>query len=176
MPDKPGIWQRYGPTIEALLVFVVSAAVLIQILIWSRPFTDTILPQWVAAYSAWVLALLGAEGQARGIIITSTIGSVAIIRECTGVYPMALYLAAVFAYRCTWRRKLVGVVGGIAVIQLLNLIRILSLIYIQKLYPASFEYMHLVVWQSLMMFLTALIWLVWSTAFSRSRPRGDHPG
>ncbi len=168
----PSIWQRYRYVIETLLVFVVSAGVMIQALIWARPFTDEILPGWVAAYTAWALALVGAGGKAHGTMVQSSIGTVEIIRECTAVYPTALYLAAVLAYRCTWRKKLIGVVGGIFAIQLINLARIVSLIYIQKLYPESFEFMHMVVWQSLVVFLTLLLWLLWSSAFSQT-PRRD---
>ena len=174
MTTKPGIWKRWGHVIEAWVVFVVSAAVLIQILIWARPFTDTHVTRWVAVYTAWVLDLMGADAEARGKIIVSSIGSVEIIRECTAVYPTALYLSAVFAYRCTWRRKLIGVLGGIVAIQILNLIRIISLVYIQRSYPDAFEYMHMVVWQSLIVFLTGLLWLLWSTEFSQ--PRKPHAG
>ena len=172
-PDaKRGIWKRYGHVIEAWIVFATSSAVLIQILIWARPFTDTVVTRWVAVYTTWALDLMGAEAEVRGKIIVSSIGSVEIIRECTAVYPTALYLAAVFAYRCTWRRKLIGIFGGVVVIQFFNLIRIISLMYIQRIYPDWFEYMHMVVWQSLIVFLTGLLWLLWSTEFSQ--PRRKH--
>ena len=166
---KPSLWKRYGHVLEAWIVFVVSSAVLIQILIWARPFTDTVVTRWVAIYVAGFLDLVGADAEVRGRIIVSSIGSVEIIRECTAVYPTALYLAAVFAYRCSWRRKLIGIFGGIVAIQVLNLIRIVSLIFIQRSYPDAFEYMHMVVWQSLIVFLTGLLWLLWSTEFSQPR-------
>lgn len=166
---RPGIWKRHGHIIEAWVVFGVSSAILILALIWARPFTDTHVTRWVAVYTAWVLDLFGADAEARGKIIVSNIGSVEIIRECTAVYPTALYLAAVMAYRCTWRRKLIGIFGGIVAIQVLNLIRIISLIFIQRTYPDHFEYMHMVVWQSLIVFLTGVLWLLWSTEFSQAK-------
>ena len=43
--------------------------------------------------------------------------------------------------------------------------------YVQRLYPDAFEYMHMVVWQSLIVFLTGLLWLLWSTEFSQSPKR-----
>jgi len=166
---RPGFWKRFGPVVEAWVVFVVSAAVMIMILIWSRPFTDSILPRWIASYTALALKLMGLGGKVQNTVVNSSLGSVEIIRECTGVYPTALYLAAVFAYRCSWRSKLLGIFGGIIAIQVLNLIRIVSLMLVLKWSPDSFEFMHLTVWQSLMVFLTALLWLLWSTELTRPR-------
>jgi exosortase/archaeosortase family protein len=166
-PDKLPVWRRHGSVIRSWLVFVVSMAVMIQVLIWARPFTDTVLPRWIAKFTAWVMALAGAEGEARGTIVYSSVGAVEIIRECTAVYPTALFLAGVFAFRCSWRKKLLGVFGGIFGIQLINLVRIVSLIFLHKRYPASFHFLHMVVWQSLVVFLTVVLWLLWSTDFWR---------
>jgi exosortase/archaeosortase family protein len=168
------LWDARGEVLRAWLVFGGSLAVMIQVLIWARPFTDTVFTRWIATYTAWVLALLGLEGESRGTLILSSIGSVEIIRECTAVYPTAMILAAVFAYKASWQRKLLGVVGGIVAIQCLNVIRIVSLMFVQKHWPESFEYMHMVVWQSLIVFLTGLLWLLWSTEFAQ--PRKRHAG
>lgn len=165
------VWEARGDVLRAWLWFAGSLAVMIQALIWARPFTDTVFTRWIATYTAWVLALLGLEGESRGTLIISSIGSVEIIRECTAVYPTAMFLAAVFAYRTSWRRKLAGVVGGILAIQCLNVVRIISLMFVQQHYPDAFEYMHMVVWQSLIVFLTALLWLLWATEFAQPRKR-----
>ena len=62
-------------------------------------------PSKIAAVSAWIMSVMGYEGEAQGTIILSSIGSLAIIRECTGVYPSAMYVSAVLAFPCNWRRK-----------------------------------------------------------------------
>lgn len=166
------IWQRRKAVVRVWLTFVVSLAVLIQILVWARPFTDGPLAIWIAKLSAAILRGLGVEASSNGALVTSSLGTVEIIRECTGVYPTALFIAAVLAYPCAWSRKLWGILLGVGVVQVVNLVRIVSLCYVLKKFPEVFETAHLLVWQSAVAFLTMLTWLVWAVEFSGVRPSG----
>jgi len=164
------IWSRRREVLRAWLWFVGSLAIMIQVLIWARPFTDTTLTAWIASTTAFVLRIFGAEGNVHGTLVSSSLGTVEIVRECTGVYPTAMFIAAVLAYPTTWMRRLAGIVSGVLAIQVLNVIRVISLAWILKNHPHVFETAHLVVWQSLMVFLTVLIWVVWAVEFGGSRP------
>jgi exosortase H (IPTLxxWG-CTERM-specific) len=170
-PCAPPLLGRYRHVLKAWLWFVGSVAVLIQGLIWARPFTDGTLTRWIASVSAAVLRLLGAEARVEGTLIVSTLGSVEIIRECTAVYPTAFYVAAVIAYPCAPSRKLLGIGLGIVAIQVINLVRVVSLCYIHKFFPSVFETAHLIVWQSLVVFFTLVLWLLWSTELAGVRKR-----
>jgi hypothetical protein len=107
------LWEAKGFVLRAWAVFVLSAAALIHVLIWARPFTDTTLSRWIAHVSAATLRLLGAEAEVHGTVIASSLGTLEIIRECTGVYPTALFIAAVVAYPCSCAKKAGGVLVGI---------------------------------------------------------------
>jgi len=165
------LWSRRSEVLRAWLWFVGSLAVLIQLLIWARPFTDNVLTGWIASVTAIILRVTGFEGVAYGSMIGSSLGAVEIVRECTGVYPSAMYVAAVLAFPTSWLRKLSGILLGLLSIQIVNLVRVISLAYIHKSHPELFETAHLVVWQSLIVFATVLIWTVWALEFAGERPR-----
>jgi exosortase H (IPTLxxWG-CTERM-specific) len=122
-----------------------------------------------AAMSAWLLRALGADGRAEGRLVTSALMEVQIIFECTAVYPIGIFAAAVLAYPATWRARLAGLAMGIPAIVAVNLCRIVSLCYIGHWYPGAFETAHLVVWQSLVIFLTFLFWVIWVVGLAGGR-------
>lgn len=37
----------------------------------------------------------------------------------------------------------------------------MTLCYVYRSYPQAFETLHMLVWQSLMIFLTLVVWIVW---------------
>ena len=82
-----------------------------------------------------------------------------------------MYVAAVLAYPTSWARRLFGIVSGILAIQAINVVRVISLAYILKHFPDAFETAHLVVWQSLIVFLTVLLWVVWAVEFGGKEER-----
>ncbi len=113
--------------------------------------------------SAGALRVLGAEARSEGSQVDSSLFDFNIIFECTAVYPMALFVAAVLAYPAPWRPKLLGIALGLPALVFLNLVRIVSLIYIGHWYRPAFETAHLLVWQSLIVFLTVLLWVLWAS-------------
>jgi exosortase H (IPTLxxWG-CTERM-specific) len=118
-----------------------------------------------AAMLAGALWLLGAGGQTVGTIVTSKVFSAEIITECTAIFPIMIFLAAVIAYPSRWKQKLWGIVLGVPAIVFVNLIRLVSLFYIGYWFPSVFETAHLLVWQSLIIFFAVLFWLVWVELF-----------
>ncbi len=115
-----------------------------------------------AQLTAGALWLLGAEGRAYGSVVRSSVFTAEIIFECTAALPIAMWVAAVLAYPTGWRPKLLGLVLGMPALVLLNLVRLVSLFYLGHWWEAAFETAHLLVWQSLMVFLTLLLWLLWA--------------
>ncbi|MCZ7625613.1 MAG: hypothetical protein M5R38_07025 [Candidatus Methylomirabilis sp.] len=47
----------------------------------------------------------------------------------------------------------------------MNLIRVVSLMYIGRYFPSFFETAHLLIWQSVIIFCALLIWLYWTVRF-----------
>jgi len=161
-------WQRHGIVLRAWLVFVLAIAGLVTVQFILSLYTgfDPWINQATANMLAAALWLLGVGGEASGEVVSSKIFSAEIIAECTAIFPIMIFLAAVIAYPCTWKKKLLGMALGVPAILFINLIRLVSLFYIGYWFPNWFETAHLLVWQSLIIFFAVLLWLVWAELFA----------
>ena len=108
---------------------------------------------------ASTLSLLGPEARADGGSVTSSLCTVKIIRECTGAYPLGIFTAAVVAYPLSWRARLLGLLAGFPILLIVNQVRLVSLCYIDRWYPRALETAHLLVWQSLIVLVTLLVFV-----------------
>ena len=98
----------------------------------------------------------------RGSIINLTSRNASV-----GVPTMGLYAAASLAYPAVATQRATGILLGVAVLYVVNLIRVLSLIYFGHLLLNFFEAAHVYVWQALFLAVVAALWLGW---VSRVRP------
>ena len=94
--------------------------------------------------------------------------SVTILAGCNGVEAMIVLVAAILAYPAPWRHRLIGLAVGILAIQLLNLVRIVSLFYLGQWNMRVFEWAHLYAWQALIMLDALIVWLVWLRTLPRT--------
>src|SRR5262245_37335498 len=156
-------FDRHRRILRCWAIFIVVLEAQHLLLDWSGPPIWDLLDGWTARITAWSLNLLGAEATAEGKLVTSSLYSLRIIRECTAIHPVMIYLAAVVSYPCAWRPRVVGAVAGTVGILLVNQVRLVSLFYIGHSYPALFDTIHVLVWQSLIIFFTVLIWAVWAS-------------
>ena len=74
---------------------------------------------------------------------------------------MIVVLAAILATPAPWPQKGIGVGVGFLAIQLLNLVRIISLFYLLQWHPVWFEWAHLYLWQALIMLDGLIVYLLW---------------
>ncbi|MCS7197290.1 MAG: hypothetical protein NZ930_01165 [Candidatus Bipolaricaulota bacterium] len=107
-------WQRNKLIIRAWTVFALVIGAFTTLLFFLNLYTG--FEAWLNCITALMLAgalwLLGANGQAVGTVVTSKIFSAEIITECTAIFPLMIFLAAVIAYPSGWRKKLWGIVLG----------------------------------------------------------------
>lgn len=89
--------------------------------------------------------------------------AVHIIEECTGVYEVLIFAAAVLAFPTVWSKKLVGFGLGIPILYLFNVLRIAVLIVVGKHAPQYFDFMHLYFWQATLILMITSVWLLWIT-------------
>ena len=122
------------------------------------PFTS-----FIADVSVWIVQLFDDNVEAfRNVIRNSTTGfGVRIERGCNGVEALIILFAAIFAFPAPLKNKLLGFVIGFFAIQLLNLVRIVSLFYLGQWNQVAFEWFHLYLWQALIILDALVVWLVW---------------
>ena len=121
-----------------------------------------------ARTSAAALNLVGAQCQADDdYVVCPSLSNVRIIFECTAVFPVGVFLAAVIAFPASWKRKLVGLGLGVPTILLVNVGRVMSLVWLTARFPSATEWVHVVLWQTLMIVLVVGIWLLWAGRAAR---------
>jgi exosortase H (IPTLxxWG-CTERM-specific) len=86
---------------------------------------------------------------------------VAIEAGCNGVEAAIVLVAAMLAFPAPWRYRAIGIAIGIAAVQILNIVRVISLFYIGQWDFAVFEWAHQYVWQALIMLDVLVVWLIW---------------
>ena len=125
--------------------------------------------EWTADMTSRALNLAGTSTRVDGTIIASDSFAVSIVAECTAVGPLVLFIGAVLAYPSTLRSKVLGAVLGLTVLTAVNLVRIMSLFWIGSAYPQYLSLAHLLVWQTAIIVLAVVLWLLWVERIARAR-------
>lgn len=159
--------------LRTLIYFIATYGALMTIVFfWGADPVEHSVNLWTAKTTAWALRLLGADGRAHGTIVTSSVSTIRIVSECTALYPVVIFVSAVVAFPASWKQKLLALLG-VPILAFVNLVRIVSLCYIGHWLPNVMDTAHVVVWQSLMIFFTVLLWLLWaarSTSYHERSP------
>lgn len=87
--------------------------------------------------------------------------AVEIIEECTGLYEILIYSAAVLAFPTTLVKKGIGILMGAPILYATNVLRIVFLVWIGRYYPSAFDFMHLYFWQATLILMITSVWLLW---------------
>lgn len=135
-----------------------------------RPVNDAVIVPFTAAVarvSAAALNVLGERVEVDGTLIRSGRFAVEIENGCNGVETALLFGAAVLAFPAPWRRRLFGLLLGFLAIQLINLVRVVTLFWVGAHRPALFGATHTVVWQSIVVLCGVLLFLVWAAHEAR---------
>ena len=85
--------------------------------------------------------------------------------DCSGADVMAVCLGVLLAYPVSWRRRLSGMAGALAVILTLNILRIVTLLFASS--PRSIQQLHIVVWPMVFVLALALYMSWWMRAADR---------
>jgi len=86
-----------------------------------------------------------------------------IVRGCDGAGIVFLLVAAIIAFRAGWRRTLLGLAGAIALVYILNQLRIVALYFVNSYRHAWFVPMHVYFIPTLMILAGALYFALWAT-------------
>ena len=162
-----GIILQRRPLVRAYVIFFVCILSFYTLLRTSilREYVAEPLAVAFASVSGLVLNLLSLKATASGTSLRVESFAVQIDDVCTGIFVVAIYLSAILAYPSRAGEKLKGLMLGASAILILNLIRVISLMYIGLYLPQFFETAHLLVWQSLIIFSALLVWIYWTERF-----------
>ena len=165
-PEGSGARRR---SFGFLLRFVILLVVF-YLIVASHPVNDAVIVPftgWIARASGNVLNVLGEKVNVAGTEIRASGFGVNIENGCNGVETALLLAAAVLAFPAGWRQRLTGFLLGFLAIQVVNLIRVVSLVWIGRHRPALFDSSHTVIWQSAVVLFGVLLFLFWASRQTR---------
>jgi len=148
----------------ALIYLVVLVAFFVlETTPWAQAFTVGTWTQFLAEVSGGLMQWFDGTVVVQGSNIRNgqTGYAVSIKAGCNGVEAAMILAAAILAYPAPWGRKLLGMAVGVMAIQLLNIIRIISLYYLGEWSEKALTIAHLYVWPGLIILDALIIFLVW---------------
>ena len=116
------------------------------------------LLQWTGIEALRVAAFLYVPG---GFAYEITVG-------CTGLLPAAVLTVAILASPESRTAKRRGVLAGVPLVLVVNLVRLVHLFYLGVYAPRLFVLAHSVLWEGAIVLVTFATWLAWTRWAARS--------
>ena len=143
------------------------------------PVDRAVIAPWTAFLAdlcGGLMRLVDHDVSVHGNIIASNGGfAIAIERGCNGVEAVIVLVAAMLAYPARWRERLIGIGVGFVCVQILNMVRIVSLYYLGNWNRDWFDWFHLYVWQALIVVDALVVFLLWLAWLRRRQPAQPQP-
>ena len=115
----------------------------------------------VVDISTWLIRLIGIEVTAQGAFLHLQSAIMEVKFGCNGLEAILLYVAAVLAFPASWRERVIGIVVGSTVLQILNIMRIAWLAWVLEYQRGMFAIMHEYITQSIMIALAFIIFIIY---------------
>jgi exosortase H (IPTLxxWG-CTERM-specific) len=157
------LWNR--PEARFIILFMAVLGITFTV-IALRPVNDSVVVPYtafIARVSGSVLRIFGESATVAGCLVSSPRFSVTIYNGCNGLITSLVFVAGVLAFPARPAAKLIGVAGGLLAIQIINMVRIVSLFYIGVYFPDLFNDAHIFVWQSLVILAGIALWVIWAS-------------
>ncbi|MDD2925649.1 exosortase H [Rhodoferax sp.] len=163
--------------IRFVLVFLAVLVVLFTAEL-THPVQNAIVLPWtslLATTSAAVVSLFDSSVMSYGKVLqhANTGMGVSIEAGCNGIEASLILIAAVLAYPASWFMRLLGIILGFLAIQIVNVLRVVTLFYLVEYSTTMFEFAHLYLWQALIMLDVLVVWLLWVRQVARREARAE---
>ncbi len=109
----------------------------------------------------YLFKLFGTDVSVSDTTLTFGGFAVQVIEECTAIYEVLIFSAAVLAFQTSWSKKAVGLALGLPLLYAINLFRIAVLMVVGRYYASVFDFMHLYFWQATLILMITSVWLLW---------------
>ena len=121
----------------------------------------TVAERGIAQASTWMANRVGSDASVADNFISVGGMTLNINHECTGVFVLFVLASFIAAYPARLKAKLIGIVAGVLLLSLINVIRIATLVRIVEFYPSAFVYFHEYIWQGAFLMLVTLYAITW---------------
>jgi len=154
------IIQDNKQVVRFLIIFIFTLALFFTIFILFEDSFDFI-KEWTAEITAITAHFFGLDVTVQNTLLILENTTFEIIQECTGLFAIMIYVACVLAYPTKIVKKGEGILLGIPLIFLLNILRMVFLVYIGDNHYDLFEYVHSYLWQGTFIIVVILLWFIW---------------
>jgi len=139
----------------------------------TAPVQRAIVVPWTQALvriSAGLITFYDPHVAVSGNILQSTTNSFAIsVRAgCNGVEAALILIAAMLAFPAAWKQRVIGILVGLTAVQLLNIVRVVSLFYLGQWSMKAFDWGHFYLWPALIMLDVLIVWMFWIRMLPRA--------
>ncbi|HVT03439.1 MAG TPA: exosortase H [Thermoanaerobaculia bacterium] len=152
-----------------LLLFFAYLTGFYLFIAWN-PINDKVIVPYtrsLARVAAAVLSSIGTPSVCNGTTITSARFAVDVNNGCNGVEALLILVASILAFPASAKARALGIVAGSILIEVLNEIRIVTLVLMGIYNPRLFQIFHTAVWQILLILVTVAFFIVWSGKLAR---------
>src|SRR5215471_12881512 len=130
---------------------------------------DTAFSRALVKVSHGLIGACGGHATRTGAILRAPSGFAVEMRDgCNAINVTLLLWSAVLAFPASWKMKALGMGAGSIIIQVLNIIRFVSLFYIGQYSMRWFDFAHEYLWESLLVLDTMVVFWLWVVRVSRS--------
>jgi exosortase H (IPTLxxWG-CTERM-specific) len=115
----------------------------------------------VVILTSKILEVLSIPSTYQGSVIKLPSTALDVRFGCNGLEAVMIYSVAVIAFPASWKDKLMGILGGFLVIQVINILRISSLAYSAIHFKDLFEYIHIYIAQGMMIAVSLGVFFIY---------------
>jgi exosortase/archaeosortase family protein len=87
--------------------------------------------------------------------------AIAVSNECSGLSAVVLLSAAILVFKTSRQNKLIGIFAGFLILEIINILRLISLVYAGGLLPDYFDTIHHHVFPLLLHFIALFLFGNW---------------
>ena len=156
-----------SPVIRSLarLYLGFAGAILVFVVIFNTEFfyynINVPFTSFIVLASSFLINVFGGTSFVNGTHLSTPRFGINVVDGCNGIYATAILLAGVIAYPSKIKHKAAGMAFGFIAIFALNLVRVISLLYMGQYFPDVFKEIHVFIWQPLIILWAIYIWYIW---------------
>ena len=115
----------------------------------------------VVQLSVFLINIMGEVKAVSGSVIQLNHLAMDIQFGCNGLEAFMIYIAGILSFPTTVRHKLIGIVIGFFILQIINILRIAGLGWVGLYAHSYFHYFHVYVAQGMMIVVSFILFLIW---------------
>jgi exosortase/archaeosortase family protein len=152
---------------RSFLLFLIKFVLLFLIFEWcyQNDFFEKMLFERInivfASLGATILNMFGIQVTQHFQDIQSPLFMMSVRKGCDGMEPIAIFCSAILAHRAPIKMKAYGLVLGIVIIVLFNIIRIVNLFWVGAYHSEWFDTLHMEFWQIVFIGLAVILYYAW---------------